>query len=251
MLLFEGLSHFNPVSYEDWLPWSWHEKLRFGSFVPIIGTHPFRPPPKAAWHMKPIGQMEHTLEYRVKRAIAEGDMKELSKALNSSFQVDMPITKLNGLTSLALASKLNQEDIVKYLIFRGTKLNARDMLGMTPLMHAVLNAHFDCIKVLVENGASIDQADQFGTTAIDLAKVKGYKAIAMYLQDQMRSRPKPQLMQFSVRLALLKNGQRKQKLLDSMMYTPYRYPIVYPFNNLKGTYLLSLTNQVVSQINND
>lgn len=251
MLLFEGLSHFNPVSFEDWLPWSWHEKLRFGTFIPILGTHPFRMQPKAVWHMKPIGQMEHTHEYRLKRAIAEGDMKEMSKALNSSFDIDAIITKLNGLNSLALASKLNQEDMVRYLIFRGAKLNTRDMLGMTPLMHAAANANFDCIKLLVENGAKIDQPDHFGTTAIDMAKIKGYRAILFYLEDQLKSPANPQLIKFQVRLALLKNAQRKQGLLESRMYAPYRYPIVYPFNNLKGTYLLSLTNRVVSQIKNE
>jgi ankyrin repeat protein len=137
---------------------------------------------------------------------------------------------------------LGQEECAKYLIMRGAKLDVRDLMGITPLMHAVSNANFDCIKLLVDNGAHIADKDQFGSTASDIALRKGYHAISAFLEDRLNHPRIPTLGLFEIRLAISRSAAKKIKHIDSLSYQGYTFPIVYPFNNLKGTYLLSLTN---------
>ena len=57
-------------------------------------------------------------------------------------------------------------------------INSRDHNGRTPLHHAVINGYREVVELLVEKGADINAADNFGFTPLDLARkkpdIKGY-----------------------------------------------------------------------------
>uniref|UniRef100_A0A182WL37 NAD(+) ADP-ribosyltransferase n=1 Tax=Anopheles minimus TaxID=112268 RepID=A0A182WL37_9DIPT len=55
-----------------------------------------------------------------------------------------------------------------------SEANAKDVDGMTPVLWAAFEGHFDALKLLVARGGDPDKADQFGNTALHLAAAKGY-----------------------------------------------------------------------------
>ena len=56
-------------------------------------------------------------------------------------------------------------DCVKALVEKGAKLDLPDPEGVTPLISAVFNAHFDVAKYLIEKGANIDRWDWWGRSS--------------------------------------------------------------------------------------
>jgi ankyrin repeat protein len=63
---------------------------------------------------------------------------------------------------------------VKSALQNGADVNAKDMIGLTPLMLASERGDFACVKFLVANGASINaKTDNFGDTALLDASMGG------------------------------------------------------------------------------
>ena len=75
---------------------------------------------------------------------------------------------------------------VKALVEGGAKFNMPDPEGVTPLIEAIVNAHFDTAKYLIGKGANVDKWDWWGRSplycAVDLqydsARRKGRRAVA-------------------------------------------------------------------------
>ncbi len=53
-------------------------------------------------------------------------------------------------------------DCVKALLEKGAKIDLADPEGVSPLITAVFNAHFDVAKYLIEKGANINHWDWWG-----------------------------------------------------------------------------------------
>ncbi|XP_053673318.1 pre-mRNA splicing regulator USH1G [Anopheles nili] len=62
-----------------------------------------------------------------------------------------------------------------------SEVNAKDVDGMTPVLWAAFEGHFDALKVLVARGGDPDKADQFGNTALHLAAAKGHMQCVDFL----------------------------------------------------------------------
>ncbi len=68
--------------------------------------------------------------------------------------------------------------MVRLLLAGGASVNARNKLGVTPLMHAVYRDSDEAVKVLLENGARPAMRDFNGRRAIDHAKIlKSYQSL--------------------------------------------------------------------------
>ena len=50
-------------------------------------------------------------------------------------------------------------------------------LGYTPLHYAAWASSFDMVKILIDEGAKVDITDQWGQTALDIAKRGGFVEI--------------------------------------------------------------------------
>ena len=66
---------------------------------------------------------------------------------------------------------------IKTRLASGANINAQDADGTTPLMHAVVNAGADCVKLLLDKGADPNLSNKAGATALmwavnDLKKVQ-------------------------------------------------------------------------------
>lgn len=62
-----------------------------------------------------------------------------------------------------------------------SEANAKDVDGMTPVLWAAFEGHFEALKLLVARGGDPDKADQFGNTALHLASAKGHMQCVDFL----------------------------------------------------------------------
>jgi serine/threonine-protein phosphatase 6 regulatory ankyrin repeat subunit B len=81
-------------------------------------------------------------------------------------------------------------DTVKALLDKGAYVNMTaeiELMGihilMTPLMYAARNGHVDIVRLLLTNGADVNIEDRLGSTALMVAKSRGYVEIVKLLQQ--------------------------------------------------------------------
>lgn len=238
----QGWTRYKPYSFNDLFSWPLFDRLKMETSIPIIGTHPTRPSDVIAWHSTPVGQNFHTTQYRLKKSICDNNLKEFSLAIEKVKNLDESISMFSNISMITLAAKFNHEQIMKTLILRGADLEVKDDTGATPLMHAISNANFDCVKLLVESGADIDNPDVYGMTPFGLAKAKNYNAISTFLKEHKESKITPKLIPFHLRIDYFSMIRIKIQMLEQLKLVRVKEPISYPFNNVKGMYLISLRN---------
>jgi len=71
-----------------------------------------------------------------------------------------------GLTAMLYATREGCFTCVQALVDGGAKLNMTDPEGVTPLIEAITNAHFDTAKYLIEKGANVDKWDWWGRSPL-------------------------------------------------------------------------------------
>jgi len=71
-----------------------------------------------------------------------------------------------GLTPLLYATREGCLSCVQALVEGGAKLNMPDPEGVTPLIEAIANAHFDTAKYLIAKGANVDKWDWWGRSPL-------------------------------------------------------------------------------------
>lgn len=240
--IFRGYNRYIPPTFPSILPWSVFDRLRIGYTIPIIGTHPFRTHYNVTWHMKPETQTPHSKKYRLKRAICEGDIKEVSKIL-PRIDIDKPIDLNNHITPLMLAAKFNQIHIIKYLILKGANIEVKDPTGSTALMYAINNMSFEALRILIKNGSNMETEDIYGISPYKKTQLKNFYFMQMFLTEAKGKYSKPDFPRFQLNLEINQVLNASINAIIGLQGFKYKDPIPYPFNNLKETYLLSLINK--------
>merc|ERR1711990_221477 len=79
-------------------------------------------------------------------------------------------------TALMMAASNSVPEVVSLLIKNKAKVNAKNRIGMTPLMLAPNNARYglENAKILLKNGADVNAKDDFNATALHVAKTGHY-----------------------------------------------------------------------------
>jgi hypothetical protein len=87
---------------------------------------------------------------------------------------------------LHLAALNGNTKLVVGLINSGARINARDGIGQTALTLALHKEHFNTVKKLIENGASL-QNELFVDTIppIEVAKVKGNEHLVALIEEKI------------------------------------------------------------------
>ena len=93
--------------------------------------------------------------------------------------LDLEQSGQGGYTALAEAVSCNHVEATRLLLDHGANVNARNILGETPVMNT---SSMECTQLLVEQGAKLRLKNIFGETARDKAKNRGHKEQAHYLQ---------------------------------------------------------------------
>lgn len=73
-------------------------------------------------------------------------------------------------TPLHMACTRDVIEDVRVLLAAGADVNARDTIGMTPLMRAVYSVNLEMVNLLLDAGADPYPQTEFGSTALSIAK---------------------------------------------------------------------------------
>jgi ankyrin repeat protein len=108
-----------------------------------------------------------------------------------------------GWTALMYAAREGAGDGARTLAAAGADVNVAGPDGVTPLILAVINAHFDVASMLLDEGADPNRADRSGMTAL-------YAAVEMrtlpWMQGRPASKPSGRLDDIDIVKALLADG---------------------------------------------
>ncbi|KAH6977638.1 hypothetical protein EDB80DRAFT_265352 [Ilyonectria destructans] len=88
-------------------------------------------------------------------------------------------------TDLMVASYYGHRVVVKLLLEKGAKIEAKDSsYGRTPLKWAAHNGHEATVKLLLEKGADVEAKDEHGRTPLSWAAANGHEAIVKLLLEK-------------------------------------------------------------------
>lgn len=99
------------------------------------------------------------------KAIIKGDLKEAEYLLNHKWR-DLIA---EGETPLHIASRAGHLEIVKLLIENGASLNIKEANGDTPLHNAINGKHLEIVQLLIEKGSNVNEKGAFALTPIHTA----------------------------------------------------------------------------------
>lgn len=89
---------------------------------------------------------------------------------------------LSGWTPLIYAATGGHDDVARYLLGEGAKIDAQSPNGTTALMMAVREGRFTTAELLIASGADVNRRNQDGASALDWAKRSGDKALVARLR---------------------------------------------------------------------
>jgi len=139
----------------------------------------------SSWLVPPIPDLVFPGKYRedVSNTAMAGDLTGLSKLLATHRYSQLELNRaLNG----AVMALWDNTRAIELLISAGADVNARFGEGTTPLMNA-----YECscnIPVLLKHGAHVDDRNQWGQTALDLARQR-HDMVAIRLLKMSEAKP--------------------------------------------------------------
>jgi ankyrin repeat protein len=87
-------------------------------------------------------------------------------------------TNAEGQTALVYLCKMGGEDwkktpeaylkLLKLILSKNVKINAKDKYGFTPLLWACINGNFDFVKALIEADADLNEKNKIGTNPLQV-----------------------------------------------------------------------------------
>jgi hypothetical protein len=132
--------------------------------------------------------------------------------------VDVDARDLLGRTPLHVASGEGYVGICKLLLKRGADVNARNSIGETPLHYAAERGHADVARVLIEHGAEVNARDNRGQTPLHKAAKEGICALVKLLLEN-GANPSIRDNEGKTALDLAKTWERKEvaKIIEEFM----------------------------------
>ena len=118
----------------------------------------------------------------------KGNVELVKLFLNSGLEFDINAEGIDGFTPLQYAVSSGNNEIVKVLLENGASVNKPDNSGATPIMNAVAQYDNDdsVIKTLLENGADTSIANNYDITLfklLDMPKNKAVKPLFEKIND--------------------------------------------------------------------
>jgi|GEM_PF-2692638 len=121
----------------------------------------------------------YQVERRLVKAAHEGNLQEMRAALRDGANADGSVYYFYY-PALYTAADAGQADAVRLLLDNGANVNQGDLIHGTPLIVAAGNGHTEVVKILLERGADVClKADG----AKELAQKRGYKEIVELLKS--------------------------------------------------------------------
>lgn len=112
-------------------------------------------------------------------AVKAGDTREVGDLIAQGMEPSS--TDAHGYSLLMYAARDGRLDMVRLLLDRQAKVDARNFVGETAIMLAAYNGHLETVKTLRERGAALDGD---GWTPLHYAAAQGHLAVVRYLLEQ-------------------------------------------------------------------
>ncbi|XP_053312424.1 M-phase phosphoprotein 8 [Spea bombifrons] len=156
----------------------------------------------------------------LKDAVKNGDYLTVKFALNSSEEYNLDQEDSSGMTLAMMAAAAGQDDLLRLLIKKGAKVNAKQKNGTTALIHAAEKNYLTTVALLLEAGAYVNVQQASGETALMKACKRGNSDIARLLIEHgadcnIQSKYQANALQF----AKQSNDVLLYKLLESHLET--------------------------------
>ncbi len=98
--------------------------------------------------------------------------------------IDLHEVDSDGISALDMAIKFKRKDVIQFCLDRGFELNvSKRKSGITPVMLAACFSDIEMMKMLLDNGGEINQADKSGMSPKDYAKKLGQKRMLEFLDE--------------------------------------------------------------------
>jgi ankyrin repeat protein len=131
--------------------------------------------------------LEHDRYDIVTIAAVADDVATLRVALEVGCSAKNVTSRYDG-TALIAAAHLGHDEVVRTLIRAGAPLDHVNNLGWTALIESIVlgdggQRHTATLKVLVDAGANVNLGDRDGRTPLELARARGFRAMAAILEQ--------------------------------------------------------------------
>ena len=109
-------------------------------------------------------------------AIMKDSMEIAQLLVSSGVSLTSP-NPSDGWTPLACAAYLSLPETLIWILSHGVEIDARDLEGMTPLIHAVCSGSTKKVSILLDAGADKELKDSNGYSAMDWARDNKFEDI--------------------------------------------------------------------------
>jgi len=113
---------------------------------------------------------------------AQGNINQVRELLDKG--ADVNARDILGDTPLTFPAFDGYTEVVKALVDKGADVNARNRLGATALQFASGKGHTDVVELLIDKNADVNIKDNEGNSALRYAADKGYAEIVKLLLDK-------------------------------------------------------------------
>jgi hypothetical protein len=126
--------------------------------------------------------LQTTQEEEFFKAVGDGDVRKVETLLKASPQLLEARNRL-GLTPILEAAYDGKTKVAKVLIRSGGDVNATwnvpgEQEGFNPLHVSAINGHLDIAQLLIRGGTKINTKSALGETPLDVAIQNGHKKLA-------------------------------------------------------------------------
>lgn len=126
-------------------------------------------------------------EARLRDAIYEKNMDVVMKLVEEEGVSVNYIDADDGWPLLLWAVKVHNVECLKYLLSKGANVHIGDMQGNTALHKAAYLGHIDCIHILLEYGARLQDKNCMNQTPLEVAEIFEQKEIVALLTTMVGS----------------------------------------------------------------
>lgn len=101
-------------------------------------------------------------------ALKNGDIEQVKAIVDKDHSLANQLLP-SGRYPLCYAADYGQTAVIEYLAQHGADVNVNDKYGISPLLAAIYEGHTECVKVLLNKGASKTGKSPDGRTYIECA----------------------------------------------------------------------------------